>query len=436
MREVAAARKVVHCDTFTDGIVGPSMKMLGPVQNGGTIVYSTAPACWGPMITPQLSGDEATSSVLIEGARIGDALAVKIRKIKIASRATSSGTHRVIDGTYGFDPFIDRVCPKCGTQSPTAKLTGIGLDEVRCIRCGESVSPFRMAHGYTMVFDDRSLVGLTVGKDTAQEIAENAKEWSGIPPESRQFSGLISAKSDLVGTVSRMRPFVGALGTAPSMDMPDGYNSGDFGASLIGATHKYRLTPEQLEEARTDAHMDTDSVREGAILICPVKIDGGALYAGDMHAMQGDGELAGHTTDVAGTLTVDVNVVKGLKLDGPILLPNVEDLPILARPCTRKEANAAAKLGRKFNIKIEKSGPIQIIGTGANLNAATENAVRRASRLLDMSEDEIKNRATILGAVEIGRLPGLVTLTCLVPMRKLEQLGIEALVRRQYGIDR
>jgi len=409
------------------------MKMLGPVRDGGSIIYSTAPACWGPMITPQLSGDEATYAVMIEGAKVGDAVAVKIRSIRIASKATSSGTHVVVDGTYGFDPFVDRVCPTCGTPNPEATLTGIGLDKIKCAKCGASVSPFRMVHGYTMVFDDRLLVGLTVGKETAHQIARNAKEWSRIPSESKQFSALTSAKADLVGTVSRIRPFVGTLGTAPLIDMPDSYNSGDFGASLIGASHKYNLTPEQLEEARTDGHMDTDSVREGAILICPVKIDGGALYAGDMHAMQGDGEIAGHTTDVAGTLTVSVNVIKGLTLDGPILLPNVEDLPILARPHTKKEVEAASELAARFHVKTEESGPIQIVGSGSNLNAATDNAIRRASRLLNMSEDEIKNRATILGAIEIGRLPGLITLTCLVPMRKLERLGIANLVRQQYG---
>lgn len=428
------AKSIVHCDTFTDGIVGPSMRQLGPVRDGGTIIYSTAPACWGPMITPQLSGDEATSSVMIEGAKVGDAVAVKIRSIKIAARATSSGTHQVVSGTYGFDPFVDRVCPKCGTQSPKATLTGIGLGEIKCVACGASVSPFRMVHGYTMVFDDRFLVGVTVGKDAAKQIAMNADAWSGIPPESKQFSALVSAKADLVGTVSRIRPFVGSLGTAPSIDMPDGYNSGDFGASLVGASHKYNLNPQQLEEARTDGHLDTDSVREGAILICPVKIDGGALYAGDMHAMQGDGEMAGHTTDVAGTLTVDVEVIKGLTLDGPLLLPNVDDLPILARPHTDEEAQAALELAARFHVELEKSGPIQVIGSGPNLNTATDNAVRRASRLLGMSADEIKNRATILGAIEIGRLPGLVTLTCLVPMKKLELLGIANLVRRQYGL--
>jgi len=291
-----------------------------------------------------------------------------------------------------------------------------------------------MAQGYTMVFDDRWTVGLTVGSNKAREIAANAAHWSSMPPQAKQFSILISAKADLVGTMSRLRPFVGQLGTTPSVDMPDSHNAGDFGAMLVGAGHEYSLTQKQLEEARTDGHLDIDSVREGAILICPVKVDGGGLYSGDMHAMQGDGELAGHTTDVSGTLTIDVSVVKGLRLDGPILLPPAEDLHFLAKPYSKGEMKAALRLARRFHVEIENCGPIQVIGSGPNLNIAVENAIQRASKLLRVTEDEVKNRATILGSIDIGRLPGIVTLTCMVPIERLEQLGIAELVRGQYAL--
>ncbi|MFA6223635.1 MAG: hypothetical protein WC647_15100 [Desulfomonilaceae bacterium] len=44
------------------------------------------------------------------------------------------------------------------------------------------------------------------------------------------------------------------------------------------------------------------------------------------------------------------------------------------------------------------------------------------------------NRVTISGAVEIGRLPGVVTVTMLVPKAKLQELGLLDLVNEQYGI--
>jgi len=40
---------------------------------------------------------------------------------------------------------------------------------------------------------------------------------------------------------------------------------------------------------------------------------------------------------------------------------------------------------------------------------------------------------TMTGGVEIGRLPGTITLTMMVPASKLEQLGIARLAREQYS---
>jgi len=51
---------------------------------------------------------------------------------------------------------------------------------------------------------------------------------------------------------------------------------------LIDAPHPYR-TREQWERDLTDGHLDIDSVREGAIVIAPVKVKGGGVYAGDAH---------------------------------------------------------------------------------------------------------------------------------------------------------
>ncbi len=66
---------------------------------------------------------------------------------------------------------------------------------------------------------------------------------------------------------------------------------------------------------------------------------------------------------------------------------------------------------------------------------ATEQRLReRAARLLDMSVAEVRNRATITGAIEIGRHPGVVQVTFLAPLSKLEAAGLLPFVREQYGI--
>jgi acetamidase/formamidase len=216
--------------------------------------------------------------------------------------------------------------------------------------------------------------------------------------------------------------------------MPDSHNAGDFGSFLIGASHQYALTAQELQTHKTDGHMDIDAVRAGAILVCPVKLPGAGLYLGDMHALQGDGEIAGHTCDVSGTVTLQVEVLKGLGIDGPVLFPVAEDLPYLARPLTREERLRASALGRRYGVEqIEDSLPISVIGTGPDLNSATDNGLARAAELLDLPVGEIRNRATIAGAIEIGRHPGVVQVTFRAPVQRLDACGLLKYAVDQYG---
>ncbi|HSC70961.1 MAG TPA: acetamidase/formamidase family protein, partial [Candidatus Methylomirabilis sp.] len=153
------------------------------------------------------------------------------------------------------------------------------------------------------------------------------------------------------------------------------------------------------------------------------------------HANQGDGELSLHTTDITADVTVKVKVIKGLKLEGPVLLPVPEDLPGIARPYTKKELEIGQRLARQHGVTLQrKRGPIQVIGTGPTINEATDNAIGRAARLLGMTQPEVRNRCTITGAVEIARLPGAVQLTILAPLPRLDEIGLGKMVRRQYGI--
>src|SRR5690606_31506735 len=264
-------------------------------------------------------------------------------------------------------------------------------------------------------------------------IARDAERYAALPGNSVQHPILVFAPHDIVGLVARLRPFLGQLGTTPARRMPDSHNAGDFGSFLIGKRHEFALQPEELE-ARTDGHLDCDAVRAGAILICPVKVPGGGVYLGDVHALQCDGEIAAHTCDVSGTVTLQVHVIKGLSLEGPILLPVPEDLPYLARPLSREEMERARAVARQWGVEeIERSAPISVIGTGPDLNSATDNGLQRAARLLDMSVPEVKNRATVTGAIEIARHPGVVQVTFLAPLSRLERLGLLPFIEDQYG---
>jgi acetamidase/formamidase len=164
-------------------------------------------------------------------------------------------------------------------------------------------------------------------------------------------------------------------------------------------------------------------------------VKGGGIYLGDMHALQGDGEIAGHTCDVAGIVTLQVNLMKGLALDGPIIFPLLDDLPYLAKPLSPSEYERASHLARQWGQgELEKSAPISFVGTGANLNSATDNGLARAASVLAMSIPEVKNRATITGGIEIGRHPGVVQVTLRAPLNQLDQRGLLPFVREQYGL--
>ncbi|SIS42537.1 acetamidase/formamidase family protein [Salimicrobium flavidum] len=427
------AKQTVYVNKFTDGILDPAKEMEYKVRDGGHIVANTTPGCWGPMITPALKGGhEVTRPVYVEGAEVGDAIAIRIQSIEVTSIGTASGNDKPVEGRFTGDPFVDGKCPNCGTENPDTYIEGIGQQAIRCQVCGEDVTPFVFTNAYTIAFERNKEVGLTLNKQAARKVAADAKHYMGTPEESIQNPVVTFAPHDIVGAIARLRPFLGQLGTTPSRALPDSHNAGDFGQFLIGAPHSYGVTEEELEE-RTDGHMDINRVREGAVLICPVKVEGGGVYLGDMHAMQGDGEIAGHTTDVSGIVSLQVEVLKGVNVEGPILFPVEEDLPYLAKPFSEKEKRKAKALGKEWGMEeIEDSLPISFIGTGANLNDATTNGMERAAKAFEIEVPEVMNRSTITGSIEIGRHPGVVTVTFLTPKHYLEKIKMKAIASEQY----
>lgn len=428
-------KKVVYCDETTD-IVGPEVEMVDTIAPGGRFIARINPGCWGTMITPEVkSWHEVSLPVRVEGAERGDAAVIKIKDINVLSRATSSGTDKPDEDYFHSDPGVDSYCPECGEKNPSTYVKGTGQKAVHCKECETPVTPFSMPHGYTMYFDPDRELGITVDENMTGEIAGKAEKYSNLSHGGRQHSINVFGQHDLTGTAARVIPMVGNIGTTPSVNMPSSHNTGDFGQFLIGAEHEYSCSEKDLKE-RTDAHMDIREVREGAVILAPVKVEGAGVYIGDAHAMQGDGEVAGHTTDVSAEVEVQVDLIKDVNLDGPILLPRKEDLPPLARPYTAEEKEKINKLGQETGLEEVEDNvwPIQAVGSGENLNSAIQDGIEKLSRLLNYSTDEVKNRVTINGEVRIGRAPGVVNITVLVPDKKLEKAGIEEPVREQYEL--
>lgn len=410
---------------FTDGTIGPDTEMLGPVNDGAIIKFETAPCCWGPMITPRIkSGHEVNLPVYIKNAKKGDALVIKIKKIKVNSLASSSGVHQVIPQRHSGDPSSLAICQNCGTKYPDTVVKGVGLDAIKCVNCGASVSPFMMRSGYTMIFDAKRTVGITTDLALSKNIAENASEWAKLPKNSQQISSLISNRADIPGLTTRVIPFLGHVGTTPSVRIPANKNAGDVACSLVDAENEFSISKHEYETSITDAHLDIDTVKEGSTLICPVKVKGGGLYVGDMHAQQGDGEIAGHTTDISGEVILEVHLIKGIQLDSPLLIPNTNDLPPLSKPFNQQERSQIKSLSDEYELQLEHNSPIQVIGSGPNLNDAVNDSVTKAGLYFQMDIDEIKNRITLTGGIEIGRLPGIVHTSMKIPNENLEKLNI------------
>jgi len=435
IQDQTTAHPTVFVDTFTDGLLGPDVDMLGPVADGGHIVWNPAPGCWGPMITPALrGGHEVCRPVAVDGAEVGDAIAIRIKDIAVTSLATASGNDQAMEGRFNGDPYCAAVCGDCGTEWPETRLEGIGQGAVRCASCGADATPFTFTNGYTIAFDERRRVGVTLPAEQAEALARDAARAAALPEHSVQNPILTFAPHDIVALATRLRPFLGQLGTSPSATIPDSHNAGDFGAFLVGAPHRYAMDAQELQRHKTDGHLDVDAVRAGAVLVCPVKVPGGGVYLGDMHALQGDGEIAGHTADVSGTVTLQVEVLKGLAIDGPVLFPVAEDLPFLARPLSADERAQALALARRHGMSaLEESLPVSVIGAGPDLTSATDNGLARAAELLEMSVPEVMNRATISGAIEIGRHPGVVQVTFRAPVERLEARGLLGYAVEQYG---
>lgn len=426
-------RDLLEVDEFTPGLVGPEQRWAGTVSDGGRIETHTPAGCWGPMITPSFrGGHEVTRPIGVEGAEVGDAIAVHIRDVEVTSVATSTGSMAERDEAFADDPFVDHRCPECGTEWPETIVEGTGEEAIRCQECGANASSFGFEYGYTVAFDEDRTVGLTLDHDGAHELATRAEEAMALPENSQQHPILLYEPDEMPGALGRLTPFIGNIGTTPAVELPDSHNAGDFGQFLIGASHDWGLADEDALAARTDGHLDSNDVRPGATLVCPVRVPGGGLYVGDLHANQGDGELSLHTTDVSGRTTLDVEVFKNVDLPGPLLLPNPADLPRIAQPYSNTERQRGQALGKQYDVDVDDAAPLQVIGSGATINDATQNAFDRASELFHISEGEVRARCTFTGGVEIARLPGVVQLSMLTPIELLESAGLGSLVLDKY----
>lgn len=413
-------------------VIGGSVDPVHVCCDGGRISAITPPGCWGPMITPRIyGGHEVTKPVYVEGAEPGDSLAIYIEKVKVVSSACASGTGRPNAGRFDADPSVKAICPHCGIVHPETHLEGYGEDAIRCDKCGNPIMPQTFQNGYTVACSAENQMAVAVAPEGARMIAEmTGKGEIFLPENSKQHLATIIGRADFYGLPIRYAPMVGNIGCAPAVAIPSSKNAGDFSGSLSKTDLFAVPSPEEI----TDAHMDINLVGEGCIVISPVLVKGAGFYMGDVHLTQGCGEIAGHTLDVSAEVTVRVKVLKGVKVDGPIVIPVPEELNARFRPFTDEEYTKVEVLYRQYaGETLPRFYPIQVVGTGTSMNAAFDNAMQRMANLTGMSIDEIKNRCTVSGEIGIGRTSGCVFLTILLETGVLQNAGLLELAREQYS---
>jgi acetamidase/formamidase len=93
------------------------------------------------------------------------------------------------------------------------------------------------------------------------------------------------------------QPFIGTIGTAPALESISSGNPGNHGGN-----------------------MDLPDVCVGNTIYLPVYVDGALLHLGDVHAIQGDGEITGSAVEMPS----ECNLTIGLLKKRTIPLPRIE----------------------------------------------------------------------------------------------------------------
>lgn len=94
-----------------------------------------------------------------------------------------------------------------------------------------------------------------------------------------------------------LRPMVGCIGVAPA----DGYDG--------------TMAP----VVRTGGNLDIPDIEEGATVYLPVQVPGAWLSLGDLHAVMARGESTFVALEMAGAVTVSIQVLRGRSIHAPLL---------------------------------------------------------------------------------------------------------------------
>jgi len=114
-----------------------------------------------------------------------------------------------------------------------------------------------------------------------------------------------------------IKPFIGTIGVSPASESISTVAPGKHGGN-----------------------MDTPEVCPGNSLYLPVAVKGALLGLGDVHAVQGDGEICGTAIEVPSTVKMKVDLIKDKRIDWP----RVESSDEIITVCSAKPLEDAVRL--------------------------------------------------------------------------------------------
>jgi amidase len=161
----------------------------------------------------------------------------------------------------------------------------------------------------------------------------------------------------------QVQPMIGTIGVAPSGEPVRSYTPGDYGGN-----------------------MDIKEVSTGAKVYLPVLVPGALIYVGDLHALQGDGELDGTGIEISGEVSISFELRKEESIPRPRIL--TEQLLIMVSS------------GRSLIKAIETAVSDMVDYLAERLNLEFDDAYRLTSAICDLRIGQIVNpRVTVYTAI-------------------------------------
>ena len=100
-------------------------------------------------------------------------------------------------------------------------------------------------------------------------------------------------------------------------------------------------------------NMDTKVIRKGTKIYLPVEVNGGLLAMGDLHAIMGDGEISGCGAEIAGEVTVTVNLITGRPYPLPFI---IDEKSVYTVYSAEKLDDAAEGAAKAMTVHLESKG--------------------------------------------------------------------------------